>query len=157
LEVFREGMGEAYMGLPSVLVVGSDLECRRTLTDVLGLWGMEGSFVSTIAEARKTLLEQPVTLVFCESNLADGGLIDLVEAAASRRSPVRLVAILHDADRYSDAIREGAFEAVLVPCQRPDVQWAIIQATLAERRTPQEFEGHNNPGEDSVRGEVPSG
>ncbi len=142
------------MGLPSVLVVGSDPDCRQTLTDVLGLWGMEGSFVSTIAEARKTLLEQPVTLVFCESNLADGGLTDLVEAAASKRSPVRLVAILHDADDYADAIRVGAFAAVLVPCRRPDVQWAIIQATLAERRTPQAFEGQNSPGEDSVQASV---
>jgi DNA-binding NtrC family response regulator len=142
------------MDLPSVLVVGCNADCRQTLTDVLGLWGMEGSFVSTIAEARKTLLEHPVTLVFCESGLPDGGLTDLAEAAASRRPPVRLVAILHDADDHADAIQEGAFAAVLVPCRRPDVQWAIIQATLAERRTLQEYEGQSNLGEDSLHGSV---
>lgn len=125
---------------PSVLVVGSDPECRKTLTDVLGLWGMEVSLVSTIAEARKLLLEQPITLVFCESDLPDGGLTDLVDAAASKRRPARLVAILHNANDYADAIREGAFEGILVPCQRPDIQWAIIQATLAERRSPPDLE-----------------
>ena len=138
------------MDLPAVLVVGSDPECRRTLTDVLGLWGMGVSFVSTIADARKILLEQPITLVFCESDLPDGGLTDLVGAAASKRSPVRLVAILHNANDYADAIRVGAFEAVLVPCRRPDVQWAIIKATLAERRTAQDYEDPSNPGSDST-------
>ena len=136
---------------PSVLVVGSDPECRRTLTDVLGLWGMGVSFVSTIAEARKILLEQPVTLVFCESDLPDGSLTDLVDATASKRRPVRLVAILHNADDYADAIRVGAFEAVLVPCRRPDVQWAIIKAMLAERAAPPDLEVPHEPGEDSIR------
>jgi DNA-binding NtrC family response regulator len=140
------------MALPSVLLVSSNPDCRQTLTDVLRLWGMEGSFVSTIAEARKMLLEQPITLVFCERNLADGGLTDLAEAAASKRSPVRLVAILHDVNDYAEAIQEGAFAAVLAPCQRPDVQWAIIQATLADRRAPQEFEGQRDPSEDSMQG-----
>jgi DNA-binding NtrC family response regulator len=138
------------MDLPSVLVVGSDPECRRTLTDVIGLWGMGVSFVSTIAEARKLLLEQPIRLVFCETDLPDGGLTDLVGAAASQRSPVRLVAILHNADDYADAIRVGAFEAVLVPCRRPDVQWAIIKATLAERRTAGDYEDPSGPGADSA-------
>jgi DNA-binding NtrC family response regulator len=140
------------MDQPSVLVVGSDQECRRTLTDVLGLWGMGVSFVSTIAEARTILLEQPITLVFCESDLPDGGLTDLMNAAASKRRPVRLVAILHNANDYADAIRVGAFEAVLVPCRRPDVQWAIIKATLAERRTPQDYEDPSNPGAGPTQG-----
>jgi DNA-binding NtrC family response regulator len=142
------------MDLPSVLVVGSDSDCRRTLTEVLGLWGMGGSFVSTIAEARKMLLEPPITLVFCERGLPDGGLTDLVDAAASKRPPARLVAVLHDADDYANAIREGAFEAVLIPCRRPDVQWAIIQATLAERRTPHEFDGLGDSGADAMQSSV---
>lgn len=138
------------MDLPSVLVVGSDPECRRTLTDVLRPWGMEGIFVPMIAEARKILLEQSIALVFCERHLADGGLTELRNAIASRRLPVRLVAILHEADEYADAIREGAFEAILVPCRRPDVQWAIIKATLAEQSAARDLEASSNPGSDSV-------
>lgn len=145
------------MDLPSVLVVGSDPECRQTLSDVLGLWEMGGMFVSTIAEARKILLEQPITLAFCESDLPDGSLTDLVNAATSKGSPVRLVAILHDAGDYAGAMRVGAFEAVLVPCRRPDVQWAIIQATLAERRAPQYLdESQSNPDADSASGSIPT-
>lgn len=124
------------MDLPSVLVVGSDPECRRTLADVLGLWGMEGIFTSTISDARKIQLEQSFGLVFCESHLPDGGFTDLLDAAVSRTFPLRLVAILHDVNEYANAIRLGAFEAILVPCQRSDIQWVIIQATLAERKIP---------------------
>jgi DNA-binding NtrC family response regulator len=154
--VFRKGLGEASMALPSVLVVGSDPECRQTLTEVLGLWGMGAMFVPTLAEARKTLLEQRITLIFCESNLPDGGRTDLIDAAASKRPVARLVAILHSAEDYAEALREGAFEAVLAPCQTTDIQWAIIKATLAERRTPQDCEDPSHPGSDSVPSSSPT-
>jgi DNA-binding NtrC family response regulator len=141
------------MDLPSVLVVGSELECRRTLADVLGLWGAEGIFASTISEARKILLERAIGLVFCESHLPDGGFTELLDAAASKTFPVRLVAILHDGNEYGNAIRLGAFEAILVPCQRSDIQWAIIQATHAEQKSPPDLEGLSNP-EDAVQGSI---
>jgi DNA-binding NtrC family response regulator len=142
------------MDSPSVLVVGSDPECRRTLGNVFGQWGVEGIFVSTISDARKILLEQSIGLVFCESHLPDGGFTDLLDAAASKTFPVRLVAILHDGNEYANAIRLGAFEAILVPCQRSDIQWAIIQARHAEQKSPPDLEGLRNP-EDSVQGSIP--
>lgn len=139
------------MDLPSVLVVGSDPESRRTLADVLGLWGVEGIFVSTISDAGKILLEQPIGLVFCENYLPDGGLTDLLDVTASRTPPVRLVAILHDENEYANAMRLGAFEAVLTPCRRPDIQWVIIQATHAAQKSTPYLEGPANH-KDSVQG-----
>jgi DNA-binding NtrC family response regulator len=139
------------MDLPSVLVVGSDPECRRNLADVLGLWGLESIFASTISEARNILLAQPIGLVFCESHLPDGGFADLLDAAASRTPPVRLVAMLHDGNEYASAIRRGAFEAIPVSCHRPDIQWVIIQATHAEQKSPSER--LSNP-EDFVQGSI---
>jgi DNA-binding NtrC family response regulator len=133
------------MDLPSVLVVGSDPECHRILADVLGRWGVQGLFASTISDARKTLLEQSIGLVFCESRLPDGGFTDLLDAAASRTFPLRLVAILHDGNEYANAIRLGAFEAIPVPCQRSDIQWVIIQARHAEEKSPPDRRGLNSP------------
>jgi DNA-binding NtrC family response regulator len=124
------------MDLPSVLVVGSDLGCRQTLADVLGAWGVGVIFASTISESRNILLEHSIRLVFCEKHLPGGTFTDLLDAAASRTPPVRVIAILHDVNEYTNAIRLGAFEAILVPCRRSDVQWVIIQAALAEHKVP---------------------
>lgn len=132
------------MDLPSVLVVGSDPECRRILADVLGLWGVEGIFASTISDARKILLERSIGLVFCKSHLPDGSFTDLLDAAVSRTPPVRLVAILQDEDEYANAMRLGAFEAILSPCRRPDIQWVIIQAAQAAQKSPPYLEGLAN-------------
>ncbi len=142
------------MDLPSVLVVGSDPECRRTLTDVVGPWGLGTIFTSTISEAKKILLEQSIGLVFCENHVLDGGLTDLLDAATSKTPPVRLVAILRDVNEYTKAIRLGAFEAILIPCRRPDIQWVIIQATLAEQKIPPHLEPPSSP-EDSAQGSSP--
>jgi DNA-binding NtrC family response regulator len=128
------------MDLPSVLLVGADPECRRTLADVLGHWGVEAIFVSTISDARKILLEQSIRLVFCENYLPDGSLTDLLDAAASKTPPVRLVAILQNGNEYANAMRLGAFEAILAPCRRPDIQWVIIQAAHAEQKSPPNLE-----------------
>jgi DNA-binding NtrC family response regulator len=114
---------------------------------------MEGIFASTISDARKILLEQSIGLVFCESHLPDGGFTGLLDAAASRTFPLRLVAILHDGNEYANAIRLGAFEAILVPCQRSDIQWVIIQATHAGQESPPHLEGLSNS-EDSVQGSI---
>jgi DNA-binding NtrC family response regulator len=115
------------------------------VADVLGFWGVEGTFASTISEARKILLEQPIGLVFCESHLPDGGLFtDLLDAATSKTFPLRLVAILHDVNEYANAIQLGAFEAIVAPCQRSDIQWVIIQATHAEQESPPDLEGLGN-------------
>jgi DNA-binding NtrC family response regulator len=114
------------------------------LTDVLGFWGVEGIIVSTISEARRILLEHPIGLVFCESHLPDGGFTDLLDTAASKTFPLRLVAIIHDGNEYANAIRLGAFEAIVVPCQRSDIQWVIIQATHAEQESPPDLEGLGN-------------
>jgi DNA-binding NtrC family response regulator len=139
--------------LPSVLLVGSDSECRRTLADVLRFWGMEGMFASTISEARTILLEQPIGLVFCESHLPDGGFPELLEAGASRKFAFRLVAMVHDVDEYANAMRRGAFEAILVPCQRSDIQWVVIQATHAGQKSTPGLEGLSNL-EESVPGAI---
>jgi DNA-binding NtrC family response regulator len=121
------------MGLPSrVLTVCSSSDCHRTLTEVLGLWEVETISASTTAEARATLGEQPISLVFCENHLSDGGFGELASAVASRRPPVHLVAILRDESEYADAIRLGAFEAILLPCRRSDIQWVIIRAMNAK-------------------------
>ena len=47
------------MGLPSVLVVGADPECRRTLADVLGRWRSGRVFASSISVARRTKKTPP--------------------------------------------------------------------------------------------------
>lgn len=125
------------MGLPwRVLVVCCNTDCRRTLAEVLGLWHAEVISASMIGEARKILAEHPISLVLCESHLPDGSFADLLDATASRKPAVRLIAILQDDKEYADAIRRGAFDAILVPCRRSDAQWVIIQAMREEKSPP---------------------
>jgi DNA-binding NtrC family response regulator len=114
---------------------------------------VEGIFASTISDARKILLERRIGLVFCESHLPDGGFTELLDPGASRTFPLRLVAILHDANEYANAIRRGAFEAIVVPCQRSDIQWVIIQAMHAKQKSSPDIEGLSDL-EDSAQSSI---
>lgn len=121
-----------------VLVVSSDLEGRRSLSDMLGRQGLDPICSPTIAESLGILFRQPVGLVFCDRNLSDGTYKDLLAALRSSTPRARVVVISRhgDWDENLESMRLGAFDCIPAPCCPTDVEWMIIQAQRDERNHP---------------------
>jgi DNA-binding NtrC family response regulator len=133
------------MDLPlRVLIVCSDGECRQRLTDILAIWPMAVTTAPTIGEARKILGEQVILLVLCEEILADGDFRDLLNVAATKQPPMRLIVLVNDERRYTAVMQSGAFDAIPMPCRRSEVQWMVIHALQDEDRPPYPSEHTHN-------------
>jgi DNA-binding NtrC family response regulator len=115
-----------------VLIASSSAGYRETLADILQLWCLEPTFVSTVDEVRAFLERQAPVLVICEDQLAEGGCQDVLDALSAAKSSTRLVALVHDDAGYSEARQHGAFDAIPLPLQRSDLQWVVIRALQAK-------------------------
>jgi DNA-binding NtrC family response regulator len=122
-----------------ILIACSDRAWAQTLCDILGAWGAQVICTDTIREAKTILGEQAMSVVFCEQNLADGSFHVLLGTLASRTPPVRLVAMVHDAEEHCEALRSGAFDAIPIPCRRSEVQWMVVNA-LRDAVSPFDYE-----------------
>jgi len=112
-----------------ILIACCSTSPRETIAEILRGWGADVVFAANVDEAQKILNEQTMSLVFCEADIVNGTFRDLLDAISRSRAAARLVALVHDEGGYRKAIQAGAFEAIPIPCQRSDVQWAVIRAT----------------------------
>lgn len=124
-----------------VLIASNQGETRKALTEVLPDWSLETVFASDAQEARKILETQSIALVFSDQKLADGGFQDLLNTATAKKPPARLVVLLSDEKRYSEADHNNVFDALPFPCRRSDLQWVIIQAMRDLEKPRRRFEG----------------
>jgi len=108
---------------------------------VLTRQGLDPISASNASEAKETLQQERVGLVFCDRHLADGSYRDVLKAARSCREKVRLVVTSKraDWDEYLEAMRLGAFDVIASPCRPTDVEWMVIQAKRDDRTRPQEL------------------
>ena len=118
-----------------VVVVSSDLETRRHLSDILVEQGMDPICMSTLRECKQSLAEKRVGLVFCDPHVADGTYQELLAAYRLTDRKPRVVVTSRGADweEFKEAMRWGAFDVISAPCRPTDVEWMVIQARRDER------------------------
>ncbi len=113
-----------------VLIASSDLRNRQALRAILIQHGLDPICSSTVQETRETLAKLPVSIVFCERQLADGSFRDLLKTAKQARPEVFVVVTSRtgNSDEYFEAKRLGAFEVISSPCHPTDGGWVVIRA-----------------------------
>jgi DNA-binding NtrC family response regulator len=118
-----------------VVVVSSDLESRRHLSDILVGQGMDPICTSTLRECHETLAKKRVGLIFCDPHVADGNYRDLLAAyrLTDRKPRVVITSRCADWEEFKEAMRWGAFDIISAPCRPTDVEWMVIQARRDER------------------------
>jgi DNA-binding NtrC family response regulator len=144
-----------------VLVATSNIEFRAFLAHILASWHFQAFYSSNIADARKTICDSHISLVFCDKTLPDGNFAALLDFPP-RLSPPRIVVLLLEEEQYADTIARGAFDALPLPCQRQDVQWMLLQAMRDDNKRLDRFDlnTHINPAvpeDGSPPGEAPAG
>ena len=124
-----------------ILVASSDLENRRALMQVLTRLGLDPISASNTAQARDTLQQGKVGLVFCDPHLADGNYRDILNIARTSQQKIRVVLTSKHADwdDYLEAMRLGAFDVIASPCRPTDVEWMVIQARRDDRTRAKEL------------------
>lgn len=115
----------------SVLIACSDPANSRVIEDVIRGCSLE-SLICPSAQSASTVVTRPdICLVFCDDVLPDGTYRDLLAELprAPRRVPLVVVMLGEDRDRtYREAMEQGAFDVIVSPCARQDVQWVVIRA-----------------------------
>jgi DNA-binding NtrC family response regulator len=109
-------MRGAIMSLP-VLVVDDDLLIRKSLQRCLASFGCKVRCVENIAEAKKALIESPVSLCFVDWSLPDGDGLEIVRWGLSRGLLHRAYCITGYANTRNvvDAIRSGCVDVIEKP------------------------------------------
>jgi DNA-binding NtrC family response regulator len=120
-----------------ILVVSSESEGRRALTAILNREGWDTICASRVSECQEVLARLNISLVFCDRRLPDGAYRDVLAITRSLSRKVRLVVTsrLADWDEYLEALRHGAFELIVSPCQPSDVVWTMIQVRREDEET----------------------
>ena len=118
-----------------VVVVSSDLENRRHLSDILLGQDVDPICISTLRECHEALAKNRVGLVFCDPHVSDGTYQDLLAAYRLTDHKPRVVVTSRCADweEFKEAMRWGAFDVISSPCRPTDVEWMLIQARRDER------------------------
>ncbi len=118
-----------------VVVVSSDLENRRHVSDILISQDVDPICISTLRECHEALAKNRVGLVFCDPHVADGTYQDLLAAYRLTDHKPRVVVTSRCADweDFKEAMRWGAFDVISSPCRPTDVEWMLIQARRDER------------------------
>ena len=122
-----------------VMIASSDFESRRKLAQILEFWGMEPVCSRSVGQAREILSRGAVRLVFCEDSLQDGDFRDLLDAANSSPTRVRVVVIVRNGpgcvgDTRQEALRRGAFGVISPSFQATDVEWTVMEALRDAQR-----------------------
>jgi DNA-binding NtrC family response regulator len=112
-----------------VLVVGAT-ENRDAVTSAMSHWSIDPVCCSGVREARTLLPDARPSLIFCDEMLADGTYRDLLhELGKSAKTHLVVISLTPDLDdNYNEAIGLGAFDMIVSPCRRTDVQWIAIRA-----------------------------
>ncbi len=118
---------------PYGLVVSSDDEVRRELTEILVQCGLVPVLASTVNESGMALAGHEVFLVLCNDCLADGAYGDIVKMVdqSDVKVPVIVVSQTGDWPEYFIAIRAGVFDYLPYPPIPGELQ-RIIQNAFRE-------------------------
>ena len=119
-----------------VLIASSDIENRNAIRAILAEDGVSTICASTVKETQEALVNTPVSIVICDQQLPDGSFKDLLHLAKKERPEV-LVVVTSRTDDWKENVAAkqlGVFEVIPSPCQRSNVEWAVITALRAWRQ-----------------------
>jgi len=119
-----------------VLIASSDIEKRNAIRAILAEDGLNTICASTVKETQEALANTSVSIVICERQLPDGSFKDLLHLA-KRERPEVLVVVTSRIDDWKENVAAkqlGVFEVIPSPCQRSNVEWAVITALRAWRQ-----------------------
>ena len=119
-----------------VLIASSDLEHRQALRAMFIELGLDPLCSASLEETREALANMPISIIFCERRLCDGGFREIL-TIARRINPQICVVVtsrMEDRQEYVEAIRLGAFEVIPFPCHSTDVDWVVIRAMRHYRK-----------------------
>jgi DNA-binding NtrC family response regulator len=119
-----------------VLIASSDIENRNAISAVLAEDGLDTICASTVKETKEALAKMPVSIIICDWQLPDGSFKDLIHLA-KKEKPEVLVVVTSRTGHWEERLAAkqlGAFEVIPSPCQRSNVEWALITALRAWRQ-----------------------
>ena len=118
------------MSFIQVLVVGSDVENRTALVDILEECGLEPVIASKVKETGNILARRPAHVVFCEDNLSDGSFREILRLVKATRPEIQVVVSskLGDVEEYIEAMNLGAFDFIAPPYRDTDVVSVVDSA-----------------------------
>lgn len=107
-----------------VLVVTETMAIHQAIASALGECGRAPIVASTAHEAMAILSHHPISLVFCDEELPDGGIYVLIRQQGGFRNRVPVVVISRhdDWNRYLDFLQYGAFDYMLHPLDGREVE-----------------------------------
>lgn len=112
-----------------VLVVDDEEDFRLYVRRTLELAGYDVAAAGTLAQARRTLAEEPsIHLILADLHLPDGSGLDLIKEAR-RRDPLSEGIVLTghgSVDSAVESLREGAYDYIVKPCE-PDSLVAAVR------------------------------
>jgi DNA-binding NtrC family response regulator len=113
-----------------VLVVGSDVENRTALVDILEECGLDPVIASNVEETGNILARRPAHVVFCEDNLSDGSFREILRLVKATRPEIQVVVSskLGDVEEYIEAMNLGAFDFIAPPYRDTDVVSVVDSA-----------------------------
>jgi DNA-binding NtrC family response regulator len=119
-----------------ILIVSCRPENRKSLLRVLEDLPVTAVCASNLAQARETLADHSISLVFCEERLSDGSYRTLLQDIRGDKSQnARFVTMLctGEWEEYLEALHLGADEVIRCPLEATDVDMALIH-TMREHR-----------------------
>ena len=130
--------------LRKVLVAFSDPEGRESLIRLLGQCGLEPVFTSTVKDAQAVLAKEPISMVFCQDRLADGGFGDILRATepVASKIPVVVCSPFYDKSLYTEAMWQGAQDFMVYPYRREELEWIVGNALHKAPQSAPKVNGH---------------
>lgn len=113
-----------------ILLGAIDPQNDSTIDQVLEDWNLNAIRSSTFAETCAQITKQRLLLVFCDLSVSENGLQSLLQLI-HLEPRARIVALIPESadERISRAVMQmGAFNVIVSPCRRSDVQWTILFA-----------------------------
>ena len=118
------------MASASAIIVSADLEAQQVLANLLDTCGVAPITASTVREVEAILNLDSIFVILCSDELPDGCFRDILRQTARRlnRVPVVVFSRLADWERYLLVLRSSAFDYVLYPPSRGEIERVVLNA-----------------------------
>lgn len=123
------------MSSVNAVIVSADLEAQQALAGLLGTCGLAPITASTVSEVEAILNLDSMFIILCSDELPDGSFKDILRHAARTVSkvPVIVFSRLGDWERYLVVLRSSAFDYVLYPPSRGEIERVVSNALSCVR------------------------
>jgi len=113
-----------------VVVVSSEEDTQKSVAELLAQCGLQTRVASTIKETQGILGDDHMCVVVCAEELPDGDFHDVVRLSRGLTGKVPVVVFSHLADwnRYLKIMGAGAFDYVLYPSIRGELERVVRNA-----------------------------